>query len=291
MLRRSPRSEAGDERLSILIRHEGGCYPASSSPQPAARPFNPHPPRRRMLHAYFGTRKGMTTFQSSSATKADATRQGCHGYPAGHLSILIRHEGGCYAEYTKLKEEVGNFQSSSATKADATGPRYNAGIPSNAFNPHPPRRRMLHSSGRGDGWSAIFQSSSATKADATRPVRARHIRSRPFNPHPPRRRMLRTPLTRARSRRTAFNPHPPRRRMLQGSGCKMFINRGFQSSSATKADATGNSRSKNIARCLSILIRHEGGCYMEGKGIAKLSTDFQSSSATKADATPAPQVR
>ena len=130
--------------------------------------FNPHPPRRRMLPRY------------------------PRRLPAGSdLSILIRHEGGCYACARASASVSSTFQSSSATKADATIRPSTTARRSSAFNPHPPRRRMLRRFIRIDSyWQKLsilirheggcylsaastsvkilfFQSSSATKADAT----------------------------------------------------------------------------------------------------------------------------
>ena len=97
MLLQRMRSVAPVIVLSILIRHEGGCYvKTESATLPASR------------------------FQSSSATKADATITIPPLDVPPVLSILIRHEGGCYAAIKSIQSYDECFQSSSATKADAT---------------------------------------------------------------------------------------------------------------------------------------------------------------------------
>ncbi len=225
------------------------------------------------------------------------------------LSILIRHEGGCYDPTLYYGPAQLRFQSSSATKADATTIHPDRQLLAETFNPHPPRRRMLLERRVNVGENlvlsilirheggcyvrevvvvnvlVVFQSSSATKADATNTRTGSPRATRTFNPHPPRRRMLRSIPARGPIWSCAFNPHPPRRRMLPGTPAEDIGSDIFQSSSATKADATScgyicgplsgsfnphpprrrmlldTPRDTRRILILSILIRHEGGCY------------------------------
>ena len=130
--------------------------------------FNPHPPRRRMLHGGEGDRQALHGLSILIRHEG-----GCYASATGavgdrlDLSILIRHEGGCYESIERRKAVKKTFQSSSATKADATlNPTATRSI-SRTFNPHPPRKRMLPTAFAEVDERKVFQSSSATKADAT----------------------------------------------------------------------------------------------------------------------------
>ncbi len=233
----------------------------SSQSRATTSAFNPHPPRRRMLRAVVAT-----------ARFVDG------------LSILIRHEGGCYGSGACSATVIETFQSSSATKADAT-----RGI-----------GRRLHN----HNLSILIRHEGGCYPASSSPQPA----ARPFNPHPPRRRMLlreRVPQEPRRvlsilirheggcypalaciwRQRVSFNPHPPRRRMLPNNLDLTQCRVPFQSSSATKADATRLGAVSRPGQGLSILIRHEGGCYFDVAEEIFAEISFQSSSATKADAT------
>ena len=132
------------ERLSILIRHEGGCYQSLIAEFGDLNVFQSSSATKAdATRAEGGEPCTHQSFQSSSATKADATRQPDHRGGSPGLSILIRHEGGCYASTQAQVMARIAFQSSSATKADATLPRRLCPPRCPSFNPHPPRRRML----------------------------------------------------------------------------------------------------------------------------------------------------
>ena len=233
---------SGDQadRLSILIRRERGCYDVSSTPSIRRRSFNPHPPRRRMLLADLAD-AGSPLDLSILIRHED----GCYDLTASNgdalskLSILIRHEGGCYrSSWTVIIWRIGL-----SILIRHEGGCYVARV-------------------TGYDQYVAFQSSSATKADATRWIKRQSGGVWAFNPHPPRRRMLLGVAHAAQSDEWAFNPHPPRRRMLRYAMPAVHRNQGFQSSSATKADATGHEVRHLGDHDLSILIRHEGGCYL-----------------------------